>query len=168
MSKKSTSADWRQILRRKLPLLGHRNWIVIADAAYPQQTSPGIETIVAEEDLGSVLARTMKAIAKAPHVRPMVHLDAELAFLTEKSAPGIGDLRKAIDSALGDAPVLQEPHDAIIARLDEAGRNFNILLIKTTETIPYTSVFVELDCGYWDVKAETRLRAAMKRRKSRS
>ena len=29
------AGDWKNKLRRELPLLGHRNWIVIADAAYP-------------------------------------------------------------------------------------------------------------------------------------
>jgi hypothetical protein len=28
-------------------------------------------------------------------------------------------------------------------------------------TIPYTSVFFELDCGYWSAAAEQRLRKAM-------
>jgi hypothetical protein len=28
-------------------------------------------------------------------------------------------------------------------------------------TIPYTSVFFELDCGYWNAEAEQRLRQAM-------
>jgi hypothetical protein len=28
-------------------------------------------------------------------------------------------------------------------------------------TIPYTSVFFELDCGYWNAEAEVRLRQAM-------
>jgi hypothetical protein len=28
-------------------------------------------------------------------------------------------------------------------------------------TIPYTSVFFELDCGYWDADAEQRLRQAI-------
>src|ERR1039458_10655620 len=29
-----------------------------------------------------------------------------------------------------------------------------MLLIKTDMTIPYTSVFFELDCGYWNAEAE--------------
>jgi len=37
---------WRATLDDRLPLLGHRNWIVVADSAYPWQASAGIETIV--------------------------------------------------------------------------------------------------------------------------
>jgi len=36
-----------------------------------------------------------------------------------------------------------------------------VLVIKTDMTIPYTSVFFELDCGYWDSDAEKRLREGM-------
>jgi hypothetical protein len=39
-----------------------------------------------------------------------------------------------------------------------------VLLIKTKMRIPYTSVFFELDCGYWNAQGEKRLRAAMKPR----
>ena len=31
--------DWKRTLREELPLLGHRNWIVIADSAYQEQTN---------------------------------------------------------------------------------------------------------------------------------
>jgi hypothetical protein len=36
-----------------------------------------------------------------------------------------------------------------------------VVLIKTPLTIPYTSVFVELDCGYWSPESEAALRARM-------
>ena len=53
------------------------------------------------------------------------------------------------------------PHEEIIALLDEAGRTFRIVLLKTTLALPYTSVFVRLDCGYWSAEAEAALRAAI-------
>jgi hypothetical protein len=39
---------------------------------------------------------------------------------------------------------------------------FRILIVKTDMIIPYTSVFFELDCGYWNAEAEGRLRGSMK------
>ena len=51
------------------------------------------------------------------------------------------------------------PHDEIISKLDHAARMFSILIVKSTMTIPYTSVFIELDCGYWNADAEARLRS---------
>jgi hypothetical protein len=32
---------WQQKVSTEMPLLGHRNWIVIVDSAYPLQSSPG-------------------------------------------------------------------------------------------------------------------------------
>ena len=45
--------------------------------------------------------------------------------------------------------------------LDRAGARFRVILIKTPMRIPYSSVFVELQCGYWNAQAENRLRAAI-------
>jgi hypothetical protein len=36
-----------------------------------------------------------------------------------------------------------------------------VLILKTSATIPYTSVFLQLNCRYWSDDAEARLRAAM-------
>jgi hypothetical protein len=53
------------------------------------------------------------------------------------------------------------PHEKIIANVDEAGKLFHILVLKTNMTIPYTSVFIRLDCKYLSADAEKRLRAMM-------
>ncbi len=57
------------------------------------------------------------------------------------------------------------PHEQIIAKLDEAGETFKVLLIKTPLTKPYTSVFFQLECRYWNAASERQLRAAMKEAK---
>jgi len=59
------------------------------------------------------------------------------------------------------ATVSHIPHERIIHELDQCARLFKILVIKTGMTIPYTSVFFELDCGYWNAEAEERVRQAM-------
>jgi hypothetical protein len=53
------------------------------------------------------------------------------------------------------------PHEEIISKLDQAGQTFRVLIIKTNLTIPYTSVFLQLDCAYWSAEAEQKLRGAM-------
>jgi hypothetical protein len=57
--------------------------------------------------------------------------------------------------------VKQLPHEQIIQKLDQSAQVFSILIVKTDMTIPYTTVFFELDCGYWNAGAEERLREAM-------
>jgi len=42
--------NWRETLKDRLELYGHRNWVVIADSAYPAQSRQAIEVIVLDED----------------------------------------------------------------------------------------------------------------------
>lgn len=149
-------------LARQLPLLGHRNWIIIADAAYPLQTSPGIETICVETDQLAALDEVLAQLARTQHVRPLITTDAELPFVPERHAPGIEAYRSGLATRLAGRPVQVLPHEQIIAELDEAGRTFKVLLIKTPLTLPYTSVFIRLECGYWTAAAEKEMREAMR------
>jgi hypothetical protein len=41
----AATPDWNKQLTGAMPLLGHRNWILVVDSAYPLQTAPGIEAI---------------------------------------------------------------------------------------------------------------------------
>src|ERR1017187_7385010 len=154
----SLTSDWKTQRSAILPLFGHRNWIVVADSAYPAQSKPGVETIVSGADQLHVVQHVLDAIAACSHIRANVYADRELGFVSEVDAPGIEDYRKQLDAILHGARVEYFPHDKIIAKLDQSAQVFSILLIKTEMTIPYTSVFFELDCGYWNADAEQRLR----------
>ncbi len=158
----SREGHWKSILHERLPLLGHRNWIVVADAAYPAQSSAGIETIVTGADHFEVVAAVLEGIASCRHIRASVFLDRELEFVSEKDAPGVSAVRRQLHTTLNGSAGEVLPHDEIITLLDNAGRMFRILLLKTQLAIPYASVFLSLECGYWTDEAEARLRAAMK------
>ena len=159
------SGDWRDRLERDLPLLGHRNWIVIADAAYPAQSRPGIETVYIGGDQIDAVEHLLDEVKRAKHVRGLVYVDDELASVAERDAPGVTDFRRDLDKALKGQAVSRLPHEKIISRLDESARVFRVVIYKTDMTIPYTSVFVQLDCGYWNAEAEDRLRRAIRQRK---
>lgn len=156
------TANWEEILKDRLLLYGHRNWVVIADSAYPAQSRQAIETIAANDEQTTVLARTLAALSEFKHVKPKICLDEELNFVAEKDAPGVSSYRERLRTLLKDREVRTFSHEEIIARLDQAGEMFRVLLVKTNMRIPYTSVFFELDCGYWNAEAEDRLRAAMR------
>jgi len=158
----ASEPPWRATLEKQLPLLGHRNWIVIADSAYPWQTSAGIETIDTGADHLEVVQTVLDVVSKARHVRPILYTDAELPFVPEESAKGVTAYRESLARLLGPRRAQSLPHEEIIAKLDEAGRAFHVLLLKTNLALPYTSVFVQLDCGYWSAEAEKALRDAMK------
>lgn len=158
----ATTLDWVRMLSARLPLFGHRNWIVVADAAYPAQSKPGIETIVAHADQIHVVRKVLEAIAACKHIRANIYVDRELEFVGEADAPGVTDYRRELRALLGNAVRVERlPHEQIIHKLDQSAQVFRILIIKTDMTIPYTSVFFELDCGYWNAEAEERLRQAL-------
>lgn len=157
----SADDSWEITLSRRLPLLGHRNWIVIADAAYPAQCAAGVTTMLAGADQLEVIRQTLAAIAASGHVKPKVYLDRELSYVDEADAVGITAYRTALAGLLHGFKVEAAPHNEIIARLDQVARRFEMLIIKTSLQIPYTSVFLELDCAYWNESAEARLRARM-------
>ena len=66
----TTKPDWKGQLKASLPLFGHRNWIVIADSAYPAQSRPGIETIVSGASQIEAARTVLDAIAAANTFAP--------------------------------------------------------------------------------------------------
>jgi len=155
-------SNWEQLIDERLALFGHRNWIVVADAAYPAQSRPGIQTILSGESQQTVVEYLIARLGDCRHVRPLIHVDQELAFVAEKDAPGVERYRNWLTTALKGLSVSQTPHEEIISKLDKAAQMFSVLIVKTDMTIPYTSVFFELDCGYWDEASEARLREAIR------
>jgi L-fucose mutarotase/ribose pyranase (RbsD/FucU family) len=154
------SEAWEERLNELLPLYGHRNWIVVADAAYPAQSNPGIETLATGADQLDVVKTVLERIGACSHVRAHVLTDREFGFVSEADAPGVDRYRRELKKLFARADIVDLPHEQIIHKLDEAANLFHILLLKTTMTIPYTTVFFELDCGYWTAEAEQRLRQA--------
>lgn len=162
------SDEWDELeeledLEDLLPALGHRNWIQIADMAFPSLASPGVQTIVADEELLPVLDFVLEALSEQPHIRPIIWLDAELDFVREEWAPGIIQFRQELSERLQGLSVNKLPHEQLIAKLSEASKQFQVVVIKTRTCLPYTSVFIELDCAYWDENRERLLRSAMVR-----
>ncbi|RFC77260.1 RbsD/FucU domain-containing protein [Streptomyces sp. AcE210] len=155
------TAQWERELKAALPTLGHRNWIVVADSAYPQQSSPGVKTIVTGAHQVDVVKDVTALLDRQAHVKAHVQVDKELAFVPEKSAPGITAYRKDLDKALAGQETVPVLHNDLIAKLDAAGEKFNVIVLKTDLTLPYTSVFFELDAKYWDADREADLRERM-------
>jgi hypothetical protein len=88
-------------------------------------------------------------------------MDAELPLVPDQDAPGASAYRAQIANLLHTYPIESVPHDKVIANIGEAGKQFHVLVLKTSLAIPYTSVFIRLDCKYWSADAEKRLRDKM-------
>jgi hypothetical protein len=153
---------WEAKFTAALPALGHRNWVVVADAAFPLQISPGMEVVVSNEDHFAVLDKVLKALGETKHVRPKIYVDKELDFVPEELAPGMDACRKRLKDMLVKFDARPILHEELIARMDQVARTFRILMIKTNLTVPYTTVFMELDCGYWGPDSEAKMREKMK------
>ena len=110
----------------------------------------------------TVVEYLIARVRESRHVRTRIRVDSELAYVAERDAPGVDRYRSWLEKALAGQNVNKTPHEEIIAKLDQAAQMFSVLIVKTDMTIPYTSVFFELDCGYWNETSESRLRAAIR------
>jgi D-ribose pyranose/furanose isomerase RbsD len=153
--------DWRTKLTSELPRLGHRNWILVVDSAYPLETSAGIETVETNAPMLEVVRGVLDEIGRSQHVRPTILIDAELNHVPESDAPGVGGYRSQIGELLKEQTVVRMPHEKLLATMEKQAEQFHVLVLKTTATLPYSSVFIRLDCRYWSDDAEAQLRAVM-------
>jgi len=154
--------NWKTEVEQTLKQFGHRNWIVIADGAYPEQSNPAIKTITIDDSQLEAIEFVSQLIEHATHVDANIFIDKELAFVPEKDASGIDKYRTNLTEILEGKPVKTMLHEDIIRELDASAKLFNVLIIKTDLAIPYTSVFFQLECGYWNVEAEKNLRQKLK------
>jgi hypothetical protein len=161
-SKKLSTDNWKTQLSDQLPLLGHRNWILIVDKAFPSQNAAGIVTINTDEALLPVLSYTLGQIALSEHVKPNIFTDAELNFISEKQVPEIEKFRTQLFEILQGNNVQTILHDSVFVQIDKASQLFKVIILKTDQLIPYSSTFIQLDCKYWNAGNEKKLRESIK------
>lgn len=126
--------------------------------AYPEQSNPAIKTITIDDGQLDAVAFVSDLIEKATHVSANIFIDKEMAFVQEQDANGIEKYRSDLTQVLEGRPVKTMLHEDIIRELDSSAKLFNVLIIKTDLAIPYTSVFFQLECGYWNAEAENNMR----------
>ena len=152
---------WKEVLEEDLHLLGHRNWILVVDKAFPEQSSAGMKYLYVEQDLLPTLDYVLEALDKSTHVKPIIYQDKELSYIKEDQVNGIEAFRSAAAKTLDGRAVNTLLHDEVFQMLDESSSLFRVLVIKTNCILPYTSVFLQLDCSYWGPENEKTLREQM-------
>ena len=153
--------SWKEVLENDLHLLGHRNWILVVDKAFPEQSSPGMKYIYVEEDLLPILKHVLHLMESSTHVSPVIYSDKELSYITQEQVPGIDKFKVDREEILAGRKVNTLLHDDVFSLLDESSSLFKTLVIKTNTVLPYTSVFLQLDCSYWGPENEELLRQRM-------
>jgi hypothetical protein len=159
--------EWKTAFEQQLPFLGHRNWVLVVDKAFPAQSSTGIETFYVDEDIPHVASFVLEKIETSRHLKPIVYFDKEFNFLTDNLVPQIEDLKKQYQTLFKSYTVQTLLHESVFKKIDKAAGQFNIIVLKTNQLVPYSSVFIELDCGYWNNQNENELRTKMKKEKTK-
>lgn len=149
---------WQAAVDRQAAQLGYRNWIVIAEASFPAQNRPGVRQISAPVEVPEALDYVLQALEQSENLRPQIYQTRELRSVENDFAPGIDDLRKRMQGALHGHEATELDQQSLLTLLEDANRSFDVLVIRTQTALPYTSVFLELQPGYWDAESEARLR----------
>ena len=156
--------EWKEQLYKNLAIVGARNWIVIAESSFPAYTGTGIRTMVSDKTSDEVLLDVLNMLEEEAHVVPRIMISSELRSITEDYAPGIKRYRNNINKMLPGRQHFELMSRTINSLIEDAARQFNVLVIKTKTSLPYSNIYIELDSGYWDSESETVLRKSLEAR----
>ena len=148
-------------LVREVQALGNRNWIVIADESFPLHTRRGVRTLLVDKEVPEVLSGVIDVLENQQHVSPIFYRTRELGYVENDNAPGVDAFRVAVNEALRGYEIRELQYRSLSVVLEDASKTFAVLVIKTKTALPYSSIFIELDSGYWDQNSEQKLRASM-------
>lgn len=161
-------SSWKGEVRRHTADLGFRNWIVICEASFPAHSRSGIHQVHADSDIADVLQYVMQEIEQTQHVVPNVYLTRELRSITNDVAPGIDEHREKVQNILMGRETVHLDQESLMTLLTDANRSFDVLIIRTDTALPYSSVFLELQPGYWDAESEQKLRERIANERKKS
>jgi len=152
-------------LRHELNYLGARNWIVVAEAAFPIQSRRGLRVIQIDGDIPNVVDGVEQVIEEKHHVKPRLYVTTEIGSVPYDYAPGIKNYSKQLKEALHGRETIQLDNAMLMRMLNDTSKTYRVLVIKTRTALPYSSVFMELGSGYWDAESESALRDVMDKKK---
>ncbi len=155
--------EWLETVDQEVQKLGSFNWIIVAEPSFPALSRSGVTTITTPVTTTEALNGVLQSIDAHSHVRPRIHLSREADAVTEQDTPGINDYRSQLKKILDERETLTLTNNALNLLITDARKNYRILVIKTSTSLPYTSIFLELESGYWDGVSETALRKRMRR-----
>ncbi|MDD4871399.1 MAG: hypothetical protein PHR77_12640 [Kiritimatiellae bacterium] len=155
---------WNKKLDNRLPVMGKDNWIIVADSSYPCRRAAGIETIATKKNLPAVLNRVLSGLDDLGHASATAWICSELEKIPDRDAIGITKVHHEIRRLLNDAKITIKvaTEQEILKKIAAETTDYNVLVLKSGTPLPYTSVYLHLDCRYWDEDREKRLRDALR------
>jgi D-ribose pyranose/furanose isomerase RbsD len=156
---------WRDALMTHTSQLGYRNWIVVAEASFPAHSRSGVRQITANEEIPAVVDEVLKTLERTEHVSPSIYIAREMGAVENDYAPGIDEFRKRLRGSLHARETTELEQQSLMTLMEDANKSFEVLVIRTNTALPYTSVFMELQPGYWNSDSESRLREQLERQR---
>lgn len=155
---------WKGAIDRQISQLGYRNWIVLAESSFPAHSRPGTRQVNTCQSVPDVLDVVLSSLERTEHVRPRIYVPSEVYMVENDFAPGIRQFRSQLKAALHGHEPIEMEQDSIVTLMHDAKKSFEVLVLRTDTALPYSSVFLELQPGYWDGESEARLRERMRHR----
>jgi hypothetical protein len=156
--------SWKEQFNAHLGRMGKNNWIVVSDAAYTSRHVEGTQMLATHKSLTSVLGLVLDKISDSDHVYATAWISSELEHIPDRDALGITQTHKEIRRLLNAAKVETKvlPESEILKKLEGDAATCNVLILKSITPLPYSSIWLQLDCRYWDEAREKRLRDALR------
>lgn len=120
--------------------------------------------MVSDKTSDEVFLDVLNMLEEEAHVVPRIMISSELRSVTEDYAPGIKRYRNNINKMLPGRQHFELMSRTINSLIEDAARQFNVLVIKTKTSLPYSNIYIELDSGYWNSESETALRKSLEAR----
>jgi hypothetical protein len=155
-------------VEREVDALGIQNWIIVAESSFPVVTHGGVRTLVVDGEIPQIVDFIVNHLEKSETVTPSFNTARELSFVSNDRAPGIDYLREKLNKSLHGHQVRQMDNRSLILLAHSDASKYAVLVLKSKTSLPYSSVFIELDSGYWDRESEDRLRQEMKEAQGRA
>lgn len=151
--------SWNQLLTSEISELGAYNWILVTESAYPAPGRPEAHLITSPHLLPKTLDSVLQTIESSGHIRPRIYLTREFSALRETNAPGIDEHREKLTKYLHERHTQSLSARSLESLLRSSKNGNRVLVVKSQTALPYTSIYIELESGYWDGVSETALRS---------
>ncbi len=142
----------------ELTRLGARNWIVIADPTLPVLAGAGVQVLPVEANNADTLREVLDQLELQAALVPRLWLSRELTAIPENRAPGIRRYTREMKNLIRGRFHYYIDQRFIDMQLAQAAAHYRVLYLKTNTHLPYSSIAIELDSGYWNSDAEAEIR----------